>query len=68
MARGHGQAVYGYGWAWFKRCLRAADATDKTNQKLHRIEQVAWMINMRLAIRDDKGDIFQDRIEKLLLE
>lgn len=53
LARGHGPAVYGYGWSWFIRCLRAADAADRIEARRHRLERAEAMIDMRLAMHGE---------------
>ena len=67
LARGHGSAVYGYGWGWFVRCLRAADAADRIEARRHRLERAEAMIDIRVAMHGDK-DAFERHFDALVKE
>jgi hypothetical protein len=54
LARGHGPAVYAYGWSWFTRCLRAAEAAEAAAAKRRRLERAGSMTDMRIAMHGDK--------------
>ena len=65
LSRGHGPAVYGYGWTWFVRCLRAADAAARIEARHHRLERAERMIDMRLAMHGEK-DVFERHFDALV--
>ena len=67
LTRGHGSAVYGYGWTWFVRCLRAADAADRAADKARRLDRITRITDMRLAMHGDT-DACKRHIDTLLQE
>ena len=50
MERGHGPAVYGYGYGWFRRCLDAAAEGEKDRQKRRRLERAGRFVDLRMAM------------------
>lgn len=54
MERGHGPAVYGYGYGWFRRCLDAANADETMRRKERRLERAARFVDLRVAVHADK--------------
>ena len=67
MRAGHGPGVYGYGWSWFVRCLRALDAAEATESRRARLDRAGRMVDMRMAMHGDK-DSFLRRFETLTQE
>jgi hypothetical protein len=49
MERGHGPAVYGYGYGWFRRCLDAANEEEIIRGKVRKNERAARFVDMRIA-------------------
>lgn len=64
MRRGHGPAVYGYGWGWFVLCLRLAGEEEKAAAKTRRLERLGQALDMAMALRAD-GKELQDYFDKL---
>lgn len=67
LQRGHGPAVYGYGWSWFKQCLQVADAADADAAQNRRLERAKAMADIRVAVNGDKTQ-FEQYFEALTRE
>lgn len=71
MRRGHGPAVYGYGWDWFSRCRAAADAADvataKRERAARRLRRMEDLWDMAVAVHGTKDDITK-HLDKLARE
>lgn len=67
MRRGHGPAVYGYGWSWFTRCLAAADAAAEQERAARRIRRMEDLVDMAVAVTGDKAAI-EKHLDKLARE
>ncbi|NDY56651.1 hypothetical protein G3N56_07830 [Desulfovibrio sulfodismutans] len=64
MERGHGPAVYSYGYGWFRRCLEVAKADEKMRCKMRRNERAACFVDMRIAAHA-KTDDAQSHLREL---
>lgn len=67
MMRGHGPAVYEFGWDWFLRCLRVADEAESRGDRIERLKRAQRAVDLRLAMHGDGKD-FDEHVRTLLKE